>query len=189
MLGKLFQKNSLNFVQILTCSVFCETWAKSNDEFSNSFEGFHAFSSYRQKRSKRGRAHGGTIVYVKESLLQGVKRISCNLDDVLLLLLDKKFFGLAKDVMFGSVYIPPEDSCEYNFRNIDNGIDKLQDELNDIVSKYEGDIDVVITGDFNSRTGKNYDFIIDDNSKTQPHIPECYENDSFVNQDKTKIML
>ena len=83
------------------------------------------------------------------------------------------------------MYIPPEGSSEYTFRNTDNGIDKLQNELNDIVSKYESNVDVVITGDFNSRTG-----IIDDNSKTQPHIPECYmKMIVFVNQEKTKIML
>ena len=81
--------------------------------------------------------------------------------------------------MFGSVYIPPEGSSECTFRKTDNGIDKLQDEPNDTVSKYEGDVDVVITCDFHSRTGKNYDFIIDDISKTQPHIPECYKYDSF----------
>ena len=106
--GKRISKEFVELCSNFDLFCFGETWAKSNDEFYNSFEGFHAFSSNRHKRSKRGGAHGGTKVYVKESLLQGVKRISCNLEDVVFLLLDKKFLGFAKDVMFGSVFIPPE---------------------------------------------------------------------------------
>ena len=51
LLVNLFQKNSLNFVQILTCSVLVKPGQSfNNDEFSDSSEGFRAFSSYRQKK-------------------------------------------------------------------------------------------------------------------------------------------
>ena len=80
-------------------------------------------------------------------------------------------------------------STSFN-RNTDNGIDELQDEQNDIVSKYEGDVDMVISGDFNSRSGKQQCFIIDDDSKSQPHISECYNNDSFckLRQNKDHVV-
>ena len=158
---------------------FRETWAKSANEFSSCYGGFYAYSNFRKKRSKKERSHGGIIVYVKDNLLDGIQRISCDLEDAIFLVFEKTYFGFAKDVVYGSVYIPPESSSEYHFRSTDNGIDELENKLNDIVSKCNGEVDIVITGDFNSRTGINHAYIFDDDSKTQPNVPECYESDSF----------
>ena len=64
-------------------------------------------------------------------------------------------FGVDKDILMCSIYgsLPST-----------NGIELLENELTDILSKLP-EVYVIITGDLNARTGEEPDYIIDDNTK------------------------
>ena len=64
--------------------------------------------------------------------------------------LDKIFFGLSQDVYLCAVYIPPISSPHY-----DNDFISLEGE----VSTFSNKGNIVLIGDFSSRTGQNPDFI------------------------------
>jgi exonuclease III len=185
--GKIMSKEFIEFCTKFDIFGFSETWAKSNNDFSNSFSGFQAFCKARKKHSKKGRHHGGVAIFVNKTIIKGVKQLSSKLEDAVFLLLNKSFFELTRDVILGCVYIPPEGSNEYTFRCTENGIEELENELNDMVS--QNNADIILTGDFNSRTGVNSDFIIGDDNDVQPHIHECYERDNFsmCRQNKDRV--
>lgn len=55
-----------------------ETWAENSLEFRDllNTKGYTGFSTHYQKTSKYGRCPGGVVVYIKNSVLEGIKRIS-----------------------------------------------------------------------------------------------------------------
>ena len=74
--------------------------------------------------------------------------------------LDKSFFHLEKDIFLCAIYIPPRDSPYFN-------PDTFLDLENDI-AKFSNEGHVMLSGDFNVRTGFALDYIeVDANI----HIP------------------
>ena len=127
------------------------------------------------RNSRFGRCSGGLAVYVKNKSIV-IKELKTESKLGIFLLLDRKFFGSDKDVLFCCVYIQPEYSNIYNLFAGDNGILMLQDMLVDIRTKH--DCQIIIMGDMNSRTANLDDFIFDDNMK---YIPvNFYENSDFA---------
>lgn len=70
--------------------------------------------------------------------------------NVCVFLIDKELFGIEKDVMYVCSYIPPEGSPFYEFLNIDNGINLIEECLFDCL--LSRDVYVILNGDLNSRT-------------------------------------
>ena len=81
---------------------------------------------------------------------------------MIFLKLKKTFFQLSKDTIVGFVYIPPQGSPFYN-TNEGNGIVMLHTVIEIIMLKYD-DFNLILTGDFNSRTGNSEDYIVDDDA-------------------------
>ena len=95
-------------------------------------------------------------VYVHKLIAKGVKQILADYKDVIYVVLDKMYFRLEKDLIIGFVYISPENSVYYEDKDKDS-LDCLDDALCEISNKYEADI--ILTGDFNCRTGEDNDYI------------------------------
>ena len=85
--------------------------------------------------------------------------------------MNKNVFSLERDLILGTVYISPEGATVYNsFEK--GGIGLLEEKDCKIIDSYEN-VDMVLAGDFNSRTGELDDFIIND---SPDFIPELSEN-------------
>jgi hypothetical protein len=92
------------------------------------------------------------------------------------------FFGLSQDVYLCAVYIPPISSPHY-----DNDFISLEGE----VSTFSNKGNIVLIGDFSSRTGQNPDFIEKDSSQINDFdgvdlLPPDYVTDTElkrINQD------
>ena len=63
---------------------------------------------------------GGIVVCIKKTFKNHVEVITSDSIYVLWLRLDKQLFGTQKDVLFGSVYLPPEGSLYHNNLCIDS---------------------------------------------------------------------
>jgi hypothetical protein len=134
----------------------CETWIYSDADFGNYLPSHTLYTSCRDKNK-----HGGVAVYVKNSLSKCVKRIMANVMDSVYLLIDKTILQLDHDIILGTLYVSPEHSLCYQ-GNEKDGLDILQDCLYEINAKY--DARLILTGDFNCRTGHLDDFISDDDA-------------------------
>ncbi|KAK6168821.1 hypothetical protein SNE40_019995 [Patella caerulea] len=95
---------------------------------------------------------------------------------MVVLFLDKNFFNLDSDVVLICVYISPENSAYYNGREQDT-MSVLQDVLIEIRTEY-GFVDIILAGDFNSRTGDLEDYVENDSLRYIQDI-EIYEPDIF----------
>ena len=89
--------------------------------------------------------------------------------------MNKNVFSLERDLILGAVYISLEGSTVYN--SCGKGeIGLLEEKICKIIDSYEN-VDMMLAGDFNSRTGELDDFIIDDDFPD--FIPELSENPSY----------
>jgi exonuclease III len=162
-----------------------ETWAKSIDEFKNSFDGYKAYTSYRPRIRQFGRFLGGIAVFVKQKYLSGVNKIDIDFPHGIFLLFNRKFFGFEKNIIVGTVYIPDVQSRSYK------SLEKLPLETLDEILfelKIKHDANIILCGDFNARTGVEDDFISNDSID---HIfnnsfGDWYNNDNFFKKRASK---
>ena len=102
-------------------------------------------------------------------------------DDRLWLRLDARFFGLQKHLFICFAYISPEKSCHIASR------DNLWIILQQEVAQFSLEGNVMLTGDFNARTGQLQDFIINDSDDHLPLPPDYVTDycDLRTSKDKT----
>ena len=155
----------------------CETWAENTEEFVNLMPGYTAYPTCTHRKSKFGHNSGGIIVFIQNHIAKQVTRLNKDCDFAVFLKISPDIFrNLQKNIIFISVYLPPEGSTFYDNRD-PNGVDCLQDKIDDI----EADMinsHTFLCGDLNSRTGIVEDYILCDNFKNVPGM-DWYIEGSF----------
>ena len=170
--------NNSDFKQFcLSHDIVCliEMWAKDKDDYSTLFETHQPFSFV---RSVENHFLGGIIAYVRNELLPGCVRIYENINDLVVLKLDKEFFSLERDLIFVPVYLSPESSTVFNTYE-KAGFEHIEENINQIVEEYKN-IDIMVAGDFNARTGELDDFIMTDSTE---FVLELCDNPSYDTDD------
>ena len=132
------------------------------------------------RKAKRG--SGGLLCYIRSELSEGISPIDhlSPQEDRIWLRLNAAFFGFSRDVLICFAYVTPESSCHQSSRN--NLWITLQEEI--ALLSHEGDL--ILTGDYNARTGEEQDFIPNDSESYIP-LPPDYQVDhcpSRFSQDK-----
>ena len=88
------KKTSEDFTKIISnYDIIClyETWTGKNSKIT--VDGYKAIHSYRRFQHRRAkRASGGIIIYIKDSMKNGVKLVRNDIDSIVWLKLDKQFF-------------------------------------------------------------------------------------------------
>jgi len=167
--------------------MFTETW--SNELHDLDVNGFEHFELHRIKSNMSKRDSGGIIIYVKQYLVSDNCLFFTSDDDILWLRLDGKHFLLNDDVFLGLCYVMPEGSSRVNSIE-QNTFDRLVDSIGNIHSITDGHCNILLAGDFNSRTSDHPEFVIFDNSYPHEYVPDDYVTDVFCqrhSQDKGHV--
>ena len=158
---KLSNSDFLNCLNHYDIACLTETFA-SKDVDTSIFPLHEIYNSHAKKLSKQGRLSGGVIVLVRKSIHCYVKRIPVNVENIIVLKLDKKLFRSDKDIMFIAAYIPPYDSNYWKTAQDGFGIELLEQCLHELYSAYD-EFSILISGDVNARTSdQNLDFSLTD---------------------------
>ena len=93
---------------------FVETWTTNtnNDDAINFLPGFKLYHSP-GKKPRIGRTSGGVMIYIKNEIIHGVRKLSVPQEECIFLVFDSNFFGFDKDIIFGGIYIPPVTSTRH----------------------------------------------------------------------------
>ena len=119
---------------------------------------------YVERKFKKGnQLYGGLGILVKKTIRKGVKYLPVTCSEYQWLELDKKFFGLDKNLYVCFAYIPPQYSSFYVDQNVD-----FLDLLDNDIASYRNKGSVLILGDFNARTGSEPDFVVNDDDSYLP---------------------
>ena len=112
------------------------------------------------------------MCYFRKEIKEGIESIPGleQSQDRLWIKLSANFFGLDKDIYLCLSYISPETSCHSASR------DSLWNTLEKEIAKFSPDGHIILTGDFNARTGVMLDYIAEDSDQHIPLPPE-YELD------------
>ena len=98
------------------------------------------------------RRSGGLILLVKKELAKYVTKINFEYDNMIAITIDKAILGTDTPVVLLGVYLPPSSSPYYADTEINNGVAMLEQCIMDILEE-SGDVNFILLGDFNSRTG------------------------------------
>ena len=134
--------------------IFVET--KLNDLDIPKLPNGYSYITKNRKNCKR--VSGGIIVIYKTSLSNLLKFHDTESEFALWFQISKNMLSIESDILFGCIYIPPENS---NY-STQEAFEEIENEMN-ILSKREKCY-VSLIGDFNSKTGSLADFVIPDES-------------------------
>ena len=107
-----------------------------------------------KNRTNCDRKSGGIIVIYKQALAKHINFLNSNSEFVLWLYIVKGL-PIPNKILFGCVYIPPENT-RYSS---DNAFHEIEDEM---IRFSRNTKNIFLLGDFNSRTSKMLDFVIPD---------------------------
>ena len=125
-------------------------------------EGYKLFPFHR-RISNNNRHYGGSLIFVKNEIRDGVKILQNPNGDKVWVKLKKDFFNLENDIFLCFVYAPPE-SSSYS-KSLDYDIfEKLELEI----STHSAIGNVIIAGDFNAKTGTECDYVSDIEDQHSP---------------------
>lgn len=136
--------------------MFTEAW--SNESVDLNMCDFQHFPLHNQRGKSAKRDSGGIIINVRDKNVNDKCLFFQSEDDILWLRLDGGLFSLADDLFIGSCYAMPESSGRFNLQ-AQNIFDRLFDSVSVINNSTDGQCNILLSGDFNSRTSDNADFI------------------------------
>jgi hypothetical protein len=145
-----------------------ETWTTVRSNVK--LPGYSYVCKHRHKRKKKGRPSGGLIFYYKSKYKGCVHVLDANgndHEDIMWVKIDGKEIGQGKDIYICLVYAKPTGETDI-FNQIEAGI-----------TAYSSIGEILLLGDFNSRTGSLVDHIVNDNAKNLP-LPDDYAEDEYI---------
>ena len=143
-----------------------ETWHSGKVHFPN----FLYFSSTRTKSKRARRNSGGIIFLFKKQYSKFITKLDSKSEDILWVKIGKGLLNTNRDTYLATVYISPNRSNIHNNRMYD-----IFDTLEDEISIYSRQGEVIIGGDFNARIGDLKDYIAGDYQIDS--LPENYDFD------------
>jgi len=149
------------FAKILSsCNIFCLQETKGEIILPN----YTCFNKLRKPSSS-----GGLCIGIHRSLTPGCSSYSIpESQDIQGIKLDKRFFGLRKNLIILNIYNSPENSS-YKTKKKNQELQPTLETLANVINRLPQDADTLITGDFNSRIGVLQDSI-DSDKYNQPEL-------------------
>ena len=102
-------------------------------------------------------------------------------DDLFWIKINGVTVGLTDDLYIGLSYVVPEESSRY-IRNDENTFDRLIDSLAKSHQNTNSKCNIILCGDFNSRTATLADSVPYDGVIDELGLPDDYIADSFINR-------
>jgi hypothetical protein len=153
LVSKLNQPDFESFIQ--DYDLVCLSETKLSDFDSIAIPGFEIMVLNRNGLNKKS---GGIAVLIRSKFSQNFKQLKGDSNYVLWFACDLALTG--DPIVFGAVYIPPQDSPYYRSEHID----LIEQDLVNLTS--DNDARVCLLGDFNARTGLMNDFVLIDDFVT-----------------------
>ena len=155
-----------------------KTWT---DQYSDlAVDNFEVFVLHRQeKKTGSKRNSGGIVLYLRNKLFSNDTLIFTSQDDILWVKISKSVLCSNNDLYICLCYVKPDESSRQALTET-NIFDRLLDSLIFIENKSEGKFNLIVCGDFNSRTSVNPDFVTDDDPAHMDVLPDEYTPDRFM---------
>ena len=149
-----------------------ETWTcKLSDIAVNGFHEVRLDRLVKNKSAKRN--SGGIAIYIKDWLFKHTKVIKCESDDIIWLKIKGQIFNFVHDVYLCLCYIIPYGSSREPLVEV-SVLDRISDFILQIVNENNNCYNLIVCGDFNSRTSTCQDFVIYDNNANTHALPYGY---------------
>lgn len=150
-----------------------ETWSEEFIDYK--VDGFDYFALHRVKNTNSKRSSGGIMIYIRNNLVTDDIICMQDSDDLLWIRINKNQLGISDDLFIGLCYIVPESSARYNLYET-NPFDRILDSIVKIKS-VSNSSQLILCGDFNSRTSDIPDFVTNDVDSDYLPLPDDYDID------------
>ena len=152
---KLCDSDFLKYVTEYDVIILSETWLSRNTAYNLNIDGYDCYHLYgnKSRAARRGRYSGGISVYYKHELSSKISIVEKQQIGIVWLRLHKTLFSFDEDVYLCCIYNVPSNSA-LNDINVD-----FFECVEIGIEKYKSKGKILISGDFNSRTATENDFV------------------------------
>ena len=157
--SKLNDEDFIAVVQGHDIVALTETHAGYDDNLE--IPGYVVKSLVRPKSSRARKYSGGIVLAIKKSISRSVTVIESESDNIIWAKINRR--GAGKDLLIGIVYISPINSSYTN--NVLPNQYKTWEILEDEIMKFKSIYNICLLGDFNARTAKLLDYIVNDDDR------------------------
>ncbi|RUM94950.1 MAG: hypothetical protein DSZ28_00545 [Thiothrix sp.] len=149
---KLHDVNFLDYVRNFDIVCFTETFLESWK--SDAFVEFEVFNSFAVRLTRRGRPSGGVMVLIRKPLFCCIREPPICQDNIISIVFHGNLLHVSKNICMLFAYVPPVDSPYYlrPDARCDSNLLLLEERIVDEMQRL-GDVEVLVTGDLNSRVG------------------------------------
>ena len=172
--SKLQDPDFIEHVQNFHIFGLIETHHTDEDVDKLQLFGYKCFQTCR-KKLKFGRKHGGLAIYIKNSILPGIKRLPLQGSETIILELKSEFFKFRKDILVSFSYCAPAGSS-FLARTQYDPFSDLETKLYNV--KDQGDL--ICLGDFNARTGTELDYLNNEDNTDIPLAHDLYMTNTIA---------
>ena len=148
---------------VLGHDIIALTETQCGEDTPVSLPGYYIFRSTREKHTQAKKYSGGIAVGVKNNIKPAITQVSSRSKDIIWLRLQNNYFNLPNDMIIGVVYISPANST-YTKSLSETVWAVLEDEL----TQFNNNEQILITGDFNAHTACLPHYITNDDDKFTP---------------------
>ena len=127
------------------------------------YPGYKPFNNTRNNEN-----NGGVCILVRHEIVGGIKQYPCPINDVIVCKVNSKFFNLDTDIFIVNSYVRPANTSTKTDGS--TGHEQLHD-MDSFLNNLTGKGCILMCGDFNSRIGRDLDYILNDDSGTDSFIP------------------
>ena len=153
LLGKMLDPDFVEYITSFDICCLCETFTSNLFDFNIHFKDFLVFHCPAVKFTRKGRASGGVILLIKNSLADYVQCIDTHIESVLCVRFSKSLFQSEKDVLFFGVYNHPVDSRFYIDKDYPCTLAMLEQFILTQLEESD-DFHCIVGGDLNARIGE-----------------------------------
>ena len=176
--NKLNDRDFNDFIQNFDIICLTETHMTARDLEHYDLSGFRHYVCDAIKLGHSfGRLSGGVVVLIKDNIQHNFTRLSCEVENIICLRVNRHLFDSQTNLIFLACYIPPQDSKFWNYSKCGYGHELLEKCVNDLYSQV-GCFEYILTGDFNSRT----------KSLNMSNIDIMFESDNIYKEGDNEVI-
>ena len=124
-----------------------------------------------KQNSKRNSV--GLMLYIRNTYVSNDTLVYTSMDDIIWVKIDKSLLSLSSDLYIALCYVTPDDSSRQSMLET-NVFDRLLDTVSFIENKTRNCCNLLVCGDFNSRTSVYPDYIVNDEFDHMSVLPDEY---------------
>ena len=152
--ARLHDQGFVNYICDFDIVCLTKTFVENLINMDTLFPSFDVYCAPASKLTEQGRMSGGVVVMIKKVLAKFYEVIPTKIDNIICCRFSKDFINSERSLVMIFTYVHPQNSPWYQHAGLNCDITNIDTCISNVLQVY-GEVDFMLCGDLNSRTGNS----------------------------------